>query len=78
MADSNVLPQVSILSSIVVLFSIFASFTIAILVASSLSSVYGIKSDFLTQQRGQLHVSGISENSVPGKMPLSASPTIGS
>lgn len=42
------------------------------------SSWYGINSHLLTQQSGQLQLSGISVNSVPGLMPLSKSQISGS
>ena len=41
-------------------------------------SSYAMKSDFLTPHSGHCQSSGISPNSVPGSIPLSSSPTIGS
>lgn len=49
-----------------------------IVVSSILSDFIRIKSDFFTPQTGQTQVSGISANAVPGAIPLSISPIVGS
>lgn len=67
--------SVSTVSSMVVGLSIFFSFTMAHVVAISVSGSYGTKSVLLTAHSGQRHESGISMNSVPGFTQLSISPT---
>jgi len=70
---------ISTTNSMVVGFSFFFSITDPEKpTISFFSSSYGTKSAFATPHQGHLQFAGISENSVPGAIPLSSSPMSGS